>query len=50
VAELVEDLGDRSVDPTAVRSSLRVHELSGENVWSVSFAGQCREPREEELP
>lgn len=39
---LAEDLGDRGFDPTAVRPSLRLHKLSGENVWSVSFAGQYR--------
>jgi hypothetical protein len=39
---LAEDLGDRGFDPTAVRPSLRLHKLSGENVWSVSFASQCR--------
>jgi len=42
VAALVEDLGDRGFDPTVVRPSLRLHKLSGENVWSVSFAGQYR--------
>jgi hypothetical protein len=42
VAALVEDLGDRGFDPTRLRASLRVHKLSGENVWSVSFAGQYR--------
>jgi hypothetical protein len=42
VAALVEDLGDRGFDPTTVRPSLRLHKLSGENVWSVSFAGQYR--------
>jgi hypothetical protein len=42
VAALVEDLGDRGFDPTAVRPSLRLHKLSGENVWSLSFAGQYR--------
>ena len=42
VAALVADLGDRGFDPTAVRPSLRLHKLSGENVWSVSFAGQHR--------
>ncbi len=35
---LAEDLGDRGFDPTAVRPPLRLHKLSGENVWSVSFA------------
>ena len=39
---LAEDLGNRGFDPTAVRPSLRLHKLSGENVWSVSFAGQYR--------
>lgn len=39
---LAEDLGDRGFDPTAVRPSLRLHKLSGENMWSVSFAGQYR--------
>jgi len=39
---MVEDLGDRGFDPTIVRPSLRLHKLSGENVWSVSFAGQYR--------
>ncbi|HUO70666.1 MAG TPA: hypothetical protein VMU39_07805 [Solirubrobacteraceae bacterium] len=39
---LAEDLGDRGFDPTPVRPSLRLHKLSGENVWSVSFAGQHR--------
>ena len=39
---LAEDLGDRGFDPIAVRASLRLHKLSGENVWSVSFAGQYR--------
>jgi len=39
---LAEDLGDRGFDPTAVRPALRLHKLSGENVWSVSFAGQYR--------
>jgi hypothetical protein len=39
---LAEDLGDRGFDPTAVRPSLRLHKLSGENVWSVSFVGQYR--------
>jgi len=39
---LAEDLGDRGFDPTAVRPSLRLHKVSGENVWSVSFAGQHR--------
>ena len=43
VVALVEDhLGDRGFDPTAVRPSLRLHKLSGENVWSVSFADQYR--------
>jgi hypothetical protein len=37
--ELAEDLGDRGFDPTGVRPSLRLHTLSGENVWSISFAG-----------
>ena len=42
VAALVEDLRDRGFDPTAVRPALRLHKLGGENVWSVSFAGQYR--------
>jgi hypothetical protein len=40
--ELAEDLGDRGFDPTSVRPSLRLHKLRGENVWSISFAGQYR--------
>lgn len=35
-------LGDRGFDPTSVRPSLRLHKLSGENVRSISFAGQYR--------
>jgi hypothetical protein len=42
VLGLAEDLGDRGFDPTAVRPSLRLHKLSGESVWSISFAGQHR--------
>jgi hypothetical protein len=42
VTALAEDLGDRGFDPTAVRPSVRLHKLAGENVWSVSFAGQYR--------
>lgn len=42
VLEFAEDLGDRGFDPTSVRPSLRLHKLRGENVWSVSFAGQYR--------
>jgi hypothetical protein len=42
VAALVEDLSGGGFDPTAVRPSLRLHKLSGENVWSMSFAGQYR--------
>lgn len=40
--QLAEDLGDRGFDPTIVRPQLRLHKLSGENVWSISFAGQYR--------
>jgi hypothetical protein len=40
--QLAEDLGDRGFDPTIVRPQLRLHRLSGENVWSISFAGQYR--------
>lgn len=39
---LAEDLGDRGFDPTDVRSSLRLHKLAGDEVWSISFAGQYR--------
>jgi hypothetical protein len=28
--------------PTVVRPALRLHKLRGENVWSISFAGQYR--------
>lgn len=42
VAELVDDLTDRGFDPTVVRPSLRLHELGGQDVWSISFAGQDR--------
>ena len=40
--QLAEDLGDRGFDPTGVRPMLRLHKLSGKDVWSVSFAGQYR--------
>jgi hypothetical protein len=40
--ELADDRGDRGFDPRAVRPSLRLHKLSGEDVWSISFAGQHR--------
>jgi hypothetical protein len=40
--ELAEDLGNRGFDPTSVRPTLRLHKLSGENVGSISFAGQYR--------
>jgi hypothetical protein len=42
IAALVEDLGDEGFDPTAVRATLRLHKLSGDDVWSISFAGQYR--------
>lgn len=40
--QLAEDLGDRGFTLTSVRPPLRLHKLSGENVWSISFAGQYR--------
>jgi hypothetical protein len=40
--ELAEDLGNRGFDPTSVRPTLRLHKLSGDNVWSIGFAGQYR--------
>jgi hypothetical protein len=43
VAALVEDLGDRGFDATAVRPTVRLHNLTGVNVWSVSFASQYRQ-------
>lgn len=42
IVQLVEDLTDQGFDPTRVRPSLRLHKLSGDDVWSISFAGQCR--------
>jgi hypothetical protein len=42
VLALAGDLGDRGFDPTVVRPGLRLHKLRGENVWSISFAGQYR--------
>jgi hypothetical protein len=42
VGALVADLAGHGFDPTTVNPALRLHKLSGENVWSVSFAGQYR--------
>jgi hypothetical protein len=42
IAALVADLGDQGFDPTTVRAALRLHKLSGDDVWSISFAGQYR--------